>query len=183
MVRVKHSLLAAAPPSEPLTATGLCPQQQAAPLLLLPAGGPFSPWSSNRRGPPLIQQHLATQSLLQQQQQQPGLSLQVVEQQEVPELGCFTVYADGRVRVVFADRTILSLDPARTAAGLILPDGSRQLVAAGNPVGLEQYVQVGGMAVGVGVGVISVCIKLFLLFGFNGCNCAGPKGFVIGLKV
>ena len=86
----------------------------------------------------------------QQQQQQEGyhhqqqqLSLEMVEQQEVPRVGNFTAYADGRVRVLFGDRTILSLDAGRAWAKLILPDGSRQEVPTSKPMGVEPYVQVG----------------------------------------
>jgi hypothetical protein len=70
------------------------------------------------------------------------LSLDVTEDQEVPGVGHFTAYADGRVRVLFADRTILSLDADRGQARLILPDGSRQDVPASRPLGVEEYVQV-----------------------------------------
>lgn len=76
------------------------------------------------------------------QQQQQHLSLDVTEDQEVPGVGHFTAYADGRVRVLFADRTILSLDTDRAQARLILPDGSRQEVPASRPLGVEEYVQV-----------------------------------------
>jgi hypothetical protein len=79
----------------------------------------------------------------QQQQQQQQLSLEVVEEQEVPGVGSFTAYADGRVRVLFGDRTILSLDAGRAWAKLILPDGSRQEVPTSKPMGVEPYVQVG----------------------------------------
>jgi hypothetical protein len=86
------------------------------------------------------QQQQQHQHQLQQQQQ---LSLEVVEEQEVPGVGCFIAYADGRVRVLFGDRTILSLDAARAWAKLILPDGSRQEVPTSKPMGVEPYVQVG----------------------------------------
>ena len=80
----------------------------------------------------------------QHHQQQPVLSLEVVEEQEVPGVGHFTAYADGRVRVVFADRTLLNLGSDRLRAQLILPDGNKREVAASRPVGVEEYVQVGG---------------------------------------
>lgn len=91
-------------------------------------------------------------------QHHPQLSMDVVEDQEVPGVGHFTAYADGRVRVVFEDRTILSLTTAAAAGGgsgvqqvqLILPDGSKQQVAASRPVGVEQYVQVWGGGAWVG---------------------------------
>lgn len=86
------------------------------------------------------------------QQQQQHLSLDVTEDQEVPGVGHFTAYADGRVRVLFADRTILSLDADRAQARLILPDGSRQEVPAVRPLGVEEYVQVGGLWGGVPAG-------------------------------
>jgi hypothetical protein len=78
----------------------------------------------------------------QQQLAQGGLSLEVTEEQDVPDVGRFTAYADGRVRVLFADRTILSLDAGRVQARLILPDGSRQEVPVSRPLGVEEYVQV-----------------------------------------
>lgn len=81
---------------------------------------------------------------MQRQQQQQQLSLEVVEDQDVPDVGRFTAYADGRVRVLFADRTILTLDAGRERAQLILPDGSKREVSASKPVGVEEYVQVGG---------------------------------------
>ncbi len=43
--------------------------------------------------------------------------------EEVPGLGCFKTYEDGRVRALFSDRTILSLDRERTLAHIILPSG------------------------------------------------------------
>lgn len=88
------------------------------------------------------------QQLLQessQQQQQQQLSLDVLEDQDVPDVGRFTAYADGRVRVLFADRTILSLDTDRAQAKLIMPDGSKQEVPVSRPLGVEEYVQVGYM--------------------------------------
>lgn len=87
------------------------------------------------------------------QQQQQHLSLDVKEDQEVPGVGHFTAYADGRVRVVFADRTILSLNADRAQARLILPDGSRQEVPASRPLGVEEYVQVSGLWCGCLLGL------------------------------
>jgi hypothetical protein len=73
-----------------------------------------------------------------------AVSADVVEQQEVEGVGRFTAYADGRVRAVFADRTILGLGPDRAAASLILPDGRRREVPVAALAGsaLEGYVQV-----------------------------------------
>ena len=45
----------------------------------------------------------------------------------------FTAYADGRVRVKFADRTLLELRRDRQAARLLLPDGERVEVRASRP--------------------------------------------------
>jgi hypothetical protein len=70
------------------------------------------------------------------------LSLQMVEEQEVPGLGCFSAYADGRVRVVFEDRTLLGLDGCRSTVSVTLPDGSVHRVATRAPLGLQRYVQV-----------------------------------------
>lgn len=71
----------------------------------------------------------------------PELSNEVREQQEVEGSGLFTAYQDGRVRVVFLDRTLLEMDGARDSCRLILPDGSRAVVAAHTPVGAELYVR------------------------------------------
>lgn len=95
------------------------------------------------------------------QQQQQALSLEVAEDQEVPGVGHFTAYADGRVRVLFSDRTILSLDAGRSWARLILPDGSRQEVPASRPLGVEEYVQVG-----LGCGAVGGSLR-------DGCRAAG----------
>lgn len=75
-------------------------------------------------------------------QQQQTLSTDITEQQDVLGLGQFTAYADGRVRVLFADRTILNLTSDHGRVSLVMPDGSCRTVPAAKPLGVEQYVQV-----------------------------------------
>ncbi|KAK9859849.1 hypothetical protein WJX84_011227 [Apatococcus fuscideae] len=69
------------------------------------------------------------------------LSNEVIAAAEVPGLACFCAYADGRVKVTFADRTLLRLDASRTTASLILPSGAPVQVAVRSRHGLDQYVQ------------------------------------------
>ncbi|KAK9832869.1 hypothetical protein WJX74_000128 [Apatococcus lobatus] len=69
------------------------------------------------------------------------LSNEVVASEDLPGLGCFRALADGRVKASFADRTILSLDRARTTASLILPSGQPVQVCPASAHGLEQYMQ------------------------------------------
>ncbi|GBF96370.1 hypothetical protein Rsub_09169 [Raphidocelis subcapitata] len=69
-----------------------------------------------------------------------SISNEILEQQVVPGVGRLTAYEDGRVRALFEDRTILSLDARRAEARLTLPDGRAAVVAAANPVGVEGYV-------------------------------------------
>jgi hypothetical protein len=71
------------------------------------------------------------------------LSSQVVEVQEVEDLGSFVAYADGRVKVTFCDRTILTMDGGRERCKLLMPDGKWAEASVANPVGVEGYVQVG----------------------------------------
>ncbi|KAJ9534795.1 hypothetical protein QJQ45_017217, partial [Haematococcus lacustris] len=69
------------------------------------------------------------------------LSEQVVEQASLHGEGTFAAYADGRVRVVFVDRTIIHINRTHTHAKAYTPDGQVLVVATSNPVGLEQYMQ------------------------------------------
>ena len=69
------------------------------------------------------------------------LSNEVVEQQDLPEQGCFTAYADGRVSVIFADRTLLRADRQRLRCCLLLPDASRVEVSTGSSAGMEWHVR------------------------------------------
>lgn len=73
---------------------------------------------------------------------QQACSDDVVEQQVVPGVGRFVATADGRMRALFDDRTILHMPPGGATARLVMPDGRAREVAADNPVGVEQYVQV-----------------------------------------
>eukprot|EP00775_Hariotina_reticulata_P002741 gene2740-3036_t len=75
-----------------------------------------------------------------QQLPQP-LSTDVVEEQEVPGLGRFVATADGRVKVLFDDRTILNLSVDGSSCRLLLRDGTQREVLSNCPVGVEQYVQ------------------------------------------
>lgn len=68
--------------------------------------------------------------------------MEVVEEQQVAGVGRFVATADGRVRVLFEDRTILNLSADGSSASLVLRDGSRRQVPNGKPLGLEEYVQV-----------------------------------------
>eukprot|EP00873_Tetraselmis_striata_P002139 jgi/Tetstr1/422403/TSEL_013241.t1 len=70
----------------------------------------------------------------------PRLSTSVKEVHEQPGTARFTSYADGRVRAVFVDRTILEMEPEHRQASLTLPDGERLTVNTANPVGVEAYV-------------------------------------------
>ena len=72
-----------------------------------------------------------------------ALSSEVVEEQEVEGLGYFVAYADGRVKVTFRDRTVLTMDAGRERCRLLMPDGKWAEASVANPVGVEGYVQVG----------------------------------------
>lgn len=134
MVRVSASLaaLAAHPGGSSSSATTTTRNR---PIMLHSTASPAAPPPSSL----VTHQHHQQQS---QQQQQ--LSLDVTEEQEVSGVGHFTAYADGRVRVLFGDRTILQLDGGRVLARLIMPDGSRREVpvSRGCAFGVEEYVQV-----------------------------------------
>ena len=68
-------------------------------------------------------------------------SAEVVEEStDEGSLAVFTAYADGRVRVKFADRTLLELRRDRRAARLLLPDGERVEVRAAAPMRWGAYV-------------------------------------------
>ncbi|KAI8464254.1 MAG: hypothetical protein J3K34DRAFT_526346 [Monoraphidium minutum] len=69
----------------------------------------------------------------------PPISNEILEDQRVEGVGSFRAYADGRVRVLFEDRTILNLGPDHAQIRLVLPDGSAAAVSAANPVGAEGY--------------------------------------------
>ncbi|KAF5833456.1 hypothetical protein DUNSADRAFT_10246 [Dunaliella salina] len=73
------------------------------------------------------------------------VSEKVLEHAEVPGQGTFSAYEDGRVRAMFADRTILHLNAAQSHCKAFLPDGASLLVSTDNPVGIEQYMQVRGL--------------------------------------
>ncbi|KAG2487935.1 hypothetical protein HYH03_013514 [Edaphochlamys debaryana] len=66
-------------------------------------------------------------------------STAVLERSEVPGLGAFTAYADGRVRACFEDRAILHMAASHSHCKVVLPDGSVAVVATANPVGVEPY--------------------------------------------
>lgn len=70
----------------------------------------------------------------------PPLSDEILEDQQVEGLGSFRAYADGRVRALFEDRTILYMAPDHGGCRLTLPDGKRAAVSVSNPVGVEEYV-------------------------------------------
>jgi hypothetical protein len=118
MVRVKRSLSSSA-------GAAVQQQDQLAHLQL--------PWHPQQQ---------TQQQNLQQQQQLSLISTEMFEEQQVPGVGRFTATRDGRVRVRFEDRTILSLAADGASAELVMRDGSRRTVAAANPMGVEVYVQV-----------------------------------------
>ncbi len=64
------------------------------------------------------------------------------EEQDVPGIGRFSAMADGRVRIAFADRTLLYLSADRRLARLVLSDGVAVEVPTSRPIGVESYVQV-----------------------------------------
>ena len=70
------------------------------------------------------------------------LSADIVEESagDPGSFAAFTAYADGRVRVKFADRTLLELRRDRQAARLLLPDGERVEVRASAPMRWGAYV-------------------------------------------
>jgi hypothetical protein len=69
------------------------------------------------------------------------LSAEVVEESAGEgSFASFVAYADGRVRVKFADRTLLELRRDRRAARLLLPDGERVEVRASAPMRWGKYV-------------------------------------------
>ena len=69
------------------------------------------------------------------------LSAEIVEESAGEgSFAAFTAYADGRVRVKFADRTLLELRRDRRAARLLLPDGERVEVRASAPMRWGSYV-------------------------------------------
>jgi len=70
------------------------------------------------------------------------LSADIVEESagDPSSFAAFTAYADGRVRVKFADRTLLELRRDRQAARLLLPDGERVEVRASAPMRWGAYV-------------------------------------------
>jgi hypothetical protein len=69
-------------------------------------------------------------------------SLDVVQREAIGAKGELVAYADGRVRGVFDDRTILHFDRMRKNAALILSDGSRVQVRIASPVTAKWYVGV-----------------------------------------
>lgn len=70
-----------------------------------------------------------------------SVSSSILEEHHVENLGTFTAYEDGRVRVRFTDRTLLNMDATHTLCSLILPNGHCIKVATEQPVGVEQYVE------------------------------------------
>ena len=66
---------------------------------------------------------------------------EVIEAIQVPETGLFKAFADGRVHVVFDDRTLLWMDASRTRCELVLPDATSVAVRTENPIGVAPYVE------------------------------------------
>ncbi|KAG2442403.1 hypothetical protein HXX76_002489 [Chlamydomonas incerta] len=65
----------------------------------------------------------------------------VLEDSCVPGTGRLTAFADGRVRAIFDDRTLLTLSSSHSHCRLVLPDGQQVVVGVANPVGVEGYVE------------------------------------------
>lgn len=70
------------------------------------------------------------------------LSEDVVEHCRDEEGTRLMAYADGRVRAVFADRTILHTNASLSHCKVTLPDGKTLTVSSSSPVGVEFYVGV-----------------------------------------
>ena len=71
-----------------------------------------------------------------------AMSVDVIQREAIGVKGELVAYADGRVRGVFDDRTILLFDRTRTNAALILSDGSRVQVRIASPVTAKLHVGV-----------------------------------------
>ena len=54
--------------------------------------------------------------------------------------GRFTAYEDGRVRVQFADRTLLKLDATGQLCDVVLASGERHVVSSRRPADLKPYI-------------------------------------------
>ncbi len=65
----------------------------------------------------------------------------LLEEAFVPGEGEFYAYADGRVRAIFEDRTILHLNAVGSHCKVVLPDGHVVMVSVSQPVGVEAYVR------------------------------------------
>ena len=65
---------------------------------------------------------------------------QVHEEHKVQDLGKFTAFQDGSVRVAFEDRALLYMEPEGMHCNVITPEGQKVHVAVANPLGVEQYV-------------------------------------------
>lgn len=66
-------------------------------------------------------------------------SLTVVEEMQVPQLGKFTAFKDGKVRTVFDDRTIMTMDYNKGTCEVINKDGSVQFITTSNPGEYQHY--------------------------------------------
>lgn len=71
-----------------------------------------------------------------------AMSVDVIQREAIGVKGELVAYADGRVRGVFDDRTILLFDRTRTNAALVLSDGSRVQVRIASPVTAKLHVGV-----------------------------------------
>eukprot|EP00899_Mesostigma_viride_P010733 jgi/Mesvir1/19661/Mv09940-RA.1 len=72
----------------------------------------------------------------------PPLDNHIVEEVDLPGIGRLTAYADGRVRAVFEDRTLLRLDGDRAVCHLVLPDGTVTCAGSKVPEHVWRHVQV-----------------------------------------
>jgi hypothetical protein len=68
----------------------------------------------------------------------PLVSSHVLERCDVPDVGLCTAYADGRVRIVFRDGTLLEMDGGARLVDATLPDDRAIRATTAHPVGIEQ---------------------------------------------
>ena len=71
--------------------------------------------------------------------QGPLISAQIHEEQ-ITSAGVFTAYTDGRIRVNFADRTLLQLDSSGEMCDLISAAGERHTLSCACPVEFKSHI-------------------------------------------
>ena len=68
------------------------------------------------------------------------LQSQIHKQVSIESLGVFTAYEDGRIRVQFADRTLLAMDPETHQVRVLDKFGQENLVRLDHAIGYETSV-------------------------------------------